>query len=111
MKTCLHFLGSLVSTLVVLTAQAQTAQVQIAFAESLGPINIGSMALGQRGLSDEPMWEERVAEVRAPHPRVIRLFIQEKVEHYALGSLLLYQFRNRFESPRLSGWGRQTRPN
>jgi hypothetical protein len=35
------------------------------------------MALGQGGLSDEPMWESRVAEVRALRPRLIRLFVQE----------------------------------
>ncbi len=35
------------------------------------------MGLGQGGLSDEPMWDGRVAEVRAIRPRLIRLFIQE----------------------------------
>ena len=35
------------------------------------------MALGQGGLSDEPMWDDRIAEIRALNPKVIRLFIQE----------------------------------
>lgn len=35
------------------------------------------MALGQGGLSGEPMWEQRLAESRALHPRLIRLFVQE----------------------------------
>lgn len=61
----------------VLGAPAQTAQVQVAFAERLGPLEIDRMALGQGGLSPEPMWADRVAEVRALRPRVIRLFIQE----------------------------------
>ena len=77
MKTCVHLLGWLASTSVVVTAQTQTAQVQVAFSQRLGPLEIGKMALGQGGLSDDPMWADRLAEVRALHPRVIRLFIQE----------------------------------
>ncbi len=59
------------------SAQSQTAQVQVAFSERLGPMAISQMALGQGGLSEEPMWTDRVPEVRALHPRLIRLFIQE----------------------------------
>jgi hypothetical protein len=77
MKTLLHILAWLVSTSAVATAQTQTAQVQVAFSQRLGRLDIGKMALGQGGLSDDPMWADRVAEVRALHPRVIRLFIQE----------------------------------
>ena len=54
-----------------------TAHVQVVFSERLGPLNIDRMALGQGGLSDEPMWDNRATEIRALHPRVIRLFIQE----------------------------------
>jgi len=32
---------------------------------------------GQGGLSKEPMWEDRLTEIRALRPRLIRLFIQE----------------------------------
>jgi hypothetical protein len=64
--------------LATLMAIAQTtAQVQVAFSERLGPLEIDKMALGQGGLSDEPMWDNRVAEIRALHPRLVRLFIQE----------------------------------
>jgi hypothetical protein len=77
LKTGVHVLVWVVSTSAVMTAQAQTAQVQVAFSQRLGPLEIGKMAVGQGGLSDEPMWADRVAEVRALHPRVIRLFVQE----------------------------------
>src|SRR5690242_11522077 len=60
-------------------AQAQTreAAVKVSFGQRLGPMEMDRMALGQGGLSDEPMWDARVAEVRALRPRIIRLFIQE----------------------------------
>ena len=58
-------------------AQTQTAQVQVDFAARLGALDMSKMALGQGGLSEQPIWADRVAEVRALHPRVIRLFIQE----------------------------------
>lgn len=35
------------------------------------------MALGQGGLSKEPMWADRIPDIRALRPRLIRLFIQE----------------------------------
>src|SRR3954451_7650499 len=57
--------------------QPREAGVKVSFGQRLGPLEIDRMALGQGGLSDEPMWESRVAEVRALRPRVIRLFIQE----------------------------------
>src|SRR5690349_15283673 len=60
-----------------MVARAQTAQVQVAFSDSLGPMNIDRMGLGQGGLSEDPMWADRVAEIRALHPQLIRLFIQE----------------------------------
>src|SRR5262245_62626527 len=66
---------------VATTAQGQPhpgeATVNVSFGQRLGPLEIDKMALGQGGLSDEPMWDSRVAEVRALRPRVIRLFIQE----------------------------------
>lgn len=58
-------------------AQAQSAQVKVNFSERLGPIEMDRMALGQGGLSDEPMWADRIPEIRALRPRLIRLFIQE----------------------------------
>jgi hypothetical protein len=72
----LCLLGWLAASLIA-AAQPQTAQVQVDFSQHLGPLDIGKMALGQGGLSEEPMWADRVAEVRALHPRLIRLFIQD----------------------------------
>src|SRR5436853_7433392 len=57
--------------------ESTAATVKVSFSERLGPLDIDRMGLGQGGLSDEPMWENRVAEIRALHPRLIRLFIQE----------------------------------
>jgi hypothetical protein len=61
-------------------AAAQTsraAAVQVSFDQRLGSLGIDRVALGQGGLSDQPMWESRIAEIRALHPRLIRLFVQE----------------------------------
>ena len=51
---------------------------------SIGPLRIDGMALGQGGLSDEPMWDNRVNEIRALKPAVIRLFLQECLKHFPL---------------------------
>jgi hypothetical protein len=40
-------------------------------------MEIENMALGQGGLSDEPMWGDRIAELRSLQPKLIRLFVQE----------------------------------
>src|SRR5260370_11759181 len=58
-------------------APAQTAQVQVAFSNRIGLMHIDQMGLGQGGLSEEPMWADRVAEIRALRPQLIRLFVQE----------------------------------
>jgi hypothetical protein len=44
------------------------------------PLNIDHFALGQGGLSDDSIWGDRVPEIRALHPKLIRLFIQEYFE-------------------------------
>ena len=59
------------------SAAEQAAEVRVNFAESLGPLRIEQMALGQGGLSELPMWGDRVSEIRALRPKIIRLFIQE----------------------------------
>jgi xylan 1,4-beta-xylosidase len=59
------------------SAQPRPATVTVSFTEKQGTLDIGRIALGQGGLSQEPMWEERMAEIRALHPRLIRLFLQE----------------------------------
>ncbi len=47
------------------------------FNHEFGPMGINKMALGQGGLSSDPMWESRVAEVRALNPAIIRFWAQE----------------------------------
>src|SRR5690349_8474538 len=59
-------------------APGRSATLAIDFANALGPLDIGKVAsLGQGGLSEDRIWEGRAAEVRALHPRLIRLFLQE----------------------------------
>jgi xylan 1,4-beta-xylosidase len=57
--------------------QEQITQVTVSLEDCLGPMEIDRMALGQGGLSAEPMWDSRIAEIRALQPSMIRLFIQE----------------------------------
>ena len=61
----------------VVSEDAPGTSVKVFCSERLGPLEIDRMALGQGGLSEEPMWSDRVAEIRALGPRLIRLFIQE----------------------------------
>ena len=68
----LTFGGALVAP-----AQPREATLRLSFNSNLGPLNIDHIALGQGGLSEYPMWDDRVAEIRALHPRLIRLFVQE----------------------------------
>src|SRR5437764_1285577 len=58
-------------------AEDPSAQVNVSLAEKLGPMQIDHFALGQGGLSEEPMWDNRLAEIRAIAPAIIRLFVQE----------------------------------
>jgi hypothetical protein len=56
----------------------QNSVVKISFREWLGSLNMNKLAsLGQGGLSPEPMWDNRIPEIRALKPALIRLFIQE----------------------------------
>jgi len=56
---------------------SQIVHVEVVFSEKLGDLDIDRMALGQGGLSDQPMWSNRVSEIAALHPKIIRLFVQE----------------------------------
>lgn len=58
-------------------AQQPSAHVRVSLSQKQGPLEIDRMALGQGGLSPEPMWADRVNEVRMVHPRLVRLFVQE----------------------------------
>jgi xylan 1,4-beta-xylosidase len=60
-----------------LVLAAQTGEVRIGFGDGLGPMHMERMALGQGGLSEEPMFDGRLAEVRALGPGIIRLFVQD----------------------------------
>lgn len=51
--------------------------VTLSCERELGPLAVDHIALGQGGLSPDPMFHSRVAEVRALHPGMIRLFVQE----------------------------------
>lgn len=76
-KAALALLATLLCTASTAIAQTEPVQVTVNFTNRLGPMNIDHMALGQGGLSDQPMFDDRVAELRALNPRLIRLFIQE----------------------------------
>jgi len=58
-------------------AQPEPVSLSVSLGERLGPLHIDRFALGQGGLSEDPMWDNRIAEIRALRPKVIRLFIQE----------------------------------
>jgi len=60
-----------------LTGFAQEITLNIDLAKKGAPLNIDHFALGQGGLSDDAIWGDRIPEIRALHPRLIRLFIQE----------------------------------
>lgn len=57
--------------------RAQTPSLNIDLAHPGKPLNIDHISLGQGGLSDDLIWGDRVPEIRALHPRLIRLFVQE----------------------------------
>ena len=61
----------------LLAIPALAQQIRVDLAAKLGPLEIDRISLGQGGLSEQPMWDDRVNEVRMLHPRVVRLFIQE----------------------------------
>jgi hypothetical protein len=70
---------------------AQTTQVSIDFSSRLGPLNMERMALGQGGLSEENMLANRVTEIRALRPRMIRLFVSEYYDLFPKAGT--YQFK------------------
>lgn len=53
------------------------AEIKIDLSNPGAPLEINRIALGQGGLSPEPMWRDRMPEIRALQPRLIRLFVQE----------------------------------
>jgi hypothetical protein len=58
-------------------AQTRTATLTLDYGKTLGPMEMSRMSQGQGGLSPYPMWDDRIAEIRTLHPKLIRLFVQE----------------------------------
>ena len=63
--------------LICFAAIGQEVTLTIDLAKKGAALGIDHFALGQGGLSDDSIWGDRIPEVRALHPRLIRLFIQE----------------------------------
>ena len=61
----------------IFAQDTRTATVRVSFTERTGSLDIQRIGLGQGGLSPEPMWNDRMGEIRALQPRLIRLFLQE----------------------------------
>lgn len=59
------------------SAPQRNATVRVSFTQRTGTLDIQRIGLGQGGLSAEPMWDSRMAEIRALRPRLIRIFLQE----------------------------------
>jgi len=74
---CLKAILSVVLIAWCAWAQPRYATVKLLFDRPQGPLAIDHISLGQGGLSADPMWADREAEIRALHPRLIRLFVQE----------------------------------
>jgi len=78
MKLARFFTAALATTLLSATfAQTRPAILTLDFNKDLGPIEMDHISLGQGGLSPDPIWDSRIAEIRALHPHLIRLFVQE----------------------------------
>ncbi|MBC7330738.1 beta-galactosidase [bacterium] len=60
------------------TSEVEKAEITVNLKERIGSLNMSKVAsLGQGGFWDEPIWEDRIEEIRALRPAIIRLFIQE----------------------------------
>lgn len=71
---CLFFFLAAISAA---RSQSRETTMRVQFDHRLGALRMERMSLGQGGLSDEPMWDDRITEIRALRPALIRLFIQE----------------------------------
>ena len=86
-----HQLGYLVfslSCLLILVfvvpalTQGRNISITIDAEKGVGPMEISRFALGQGGLSEDPIWHDRIPEIRSLNPRLIRLFLQEYFDVY-----------------------------
>jgi xylan 1,4-beta-xylosidase len=70
-------LALLLSGIPYAAAQRRTLDLHLDLEDKIGPMNIDHIAgLAQGGLSPEPYWSDRVPEIRAIHPKLIRFFTQ-----------------------------------
>lgn len=83
---------ALVAVAAIMPTAAQTRQATLTldFSKDLGPAQMDHISLGQGGLSPDPMWDNRIAEIRALHPHLIRLFVQEYF--HVMPAIGKYQF-------------------
>ena len=68
---------ALIGATFALFAQDRSATVRVSFTERASTLDVRRIGLGQGGLSPEPMWDSRMAEIRALGPKLIRIFLQE----------------------------------
>lgn len=76
MKVRLAFLFCLFAA-VLAPAQTNEKVVTVDLSHQLGPMKIDRFSLGQGGFSADPMFTDRIPELRLLRPRVIRLFLQD----------------------------------
>ncbi|MEN6533004.1 MAG: hypothetical protein ABFD89_05035 [Bryobacteraceae bacterium] len=77
MRTFIRFVIVMLACAAAVTPQDATVAVRVNVADQVGPMEIERFGVGQGGFSPEPMWTDRMAEIRALKPKVIRLFVQE----------------------------------
>ena len=65
-----------IAALITLPSFAQNVRVDIDLSKPGKPLEVSRFALGQGGLSDDSIWGNRIPEVRALRPRLVRLFIR-----------------------------------
>jgi hypothetical protein len=59
-------------------SEGEEARVTVFLKEKIGSLNMSKIAsLGQGGFWDEPVFEDRIGEISALRPAIIRLFVQE----------------------------------
>src|SRR5713226_1373284 len=60
----------------VAAAQTRDVALNLDLNDRTGPLEINHFALAQGGLTEEPLWTDRVPEVKALNPALIRFFAQ-----------------------------------
>ena len=89
MKTSLAFFLFL-SLSALAPAQSTEQVVTVDMSHQLGPMHIDRFSLGQGGFSPDPMFTNRIPELRLLRPRVIRLFLQDYYDLFPKAGV--YQF-------------------